>query len=203
MKIPENIYKPTEDKKVGDFVYSTSIEGLYYFAHSTYKDARGFFSEVARYPELETVTGKPFNVKQINHARSDKNVIRGIHAENWNKYIHISNGVCFSAIVDVRPDSLTFMNKESFILGHADYALDGSIYIPARAGNSMCVMEGPVDYLYFVDALYKDRDTSGDMAISLFDPDINVEWPIAREDMIISDRDLNAVTLREKFPTKF
>jgi dTDP-4-dehydrorhamnose 3,5-epimerase-like enzyme len=54
-----------------------------------------------------------------------------------------------------------------------------------------------------VDKLYKDRDPAGDQAISLFDPDLNIAWPTPKEEMVISERDRQAVTLREKFPQKF
>jgi len=81
--------------------------------------------------------------------------------------------------------------------------LHGSLFIPNGIGNSLCAVKGPVDYLYYVDQLYKDRNTNGDKAISLFDPNLNIEWPIKREDMIISERDKNAVTLTELFPKKY
>lgn len=196
-------YTLEEKNKVRQGIYKSSIEGLLYISHATYKDDRGFFSEVARIPEVEEVTGISFSIKQINHARSLQNVVRGIHAEGWNKYITIGSGICFSAICDVRPNSSTFGKKEYFILGNGEGALDGSLFIPSGAGNSMCVLEGPVDYLYFVDRLYKDRDKEGDVAISLFDTDLNVQWPIAREDMILSERDINSILLREKYPEKF
>ena len=75
--------------------------------------------------------------------------------------------------------------------------------MPSGVGNSICAVKGPADYLYLVDRLYANRDKSGDMAISIFDPDINIEWPIKKEEMVISERDTNTVTLREKFPEKF
>lgn len=203
MNIPADRFRPTDDKKVENGIYSTRIEGLYYVAHTTHQDERGFFSELAHVSELEKVIGSHFIVKQVNQARSKVNVVRGIHAEDWNKYVTVTSGVGFVAIVDTRPESITFGNKEYFVLGHADYALDGSLYIPARAGNSICVLEGPIDYVYFVDRLYKDRDLSGDVAISLFDPDISITWPIPRNEMIISERDLKAVTLRDRYPKKF
>lgn len=195
-------YIPSEDKKVAERVYSTSIDGLFYIQHATFGDERGFFSEVAKIPSpyLEKVLPQPFVIKQINHARSQENVIRGFHTEGWNKYIAITKGICFSAIADVRPDSKTYGKTERFLLGHGEGALDGSIYIPAACGNSMCVVKGPVDYMYFVDEIYENRDPSGDIAISLFDPDIAMEWPIPREKMIISERDLTAITLKEKYP---
>lgn len=196
-------YQPTEENKVKEGVYKTAINGLFYIERPIHSDNRGFFSEVVKVPELEEVTGTTFEVKQVNHARSEQNVIRGIHAEGWNKYVCIISGTCFAAIVDVRPESETFGKKEYFIMGDREDALKGCLFLPSGVGNSVCVLEGPLDYLYLVDRLYKDRDTKGDVAISVFDPDINIEWPLERDKMIISERDTNAITLREKSPEKF
>lgn len=196
-------YQPISENKLTDDVYKTSINGLYYVQHKTFHDERGFFSELGKLPEILKAVKSNFTVKQISQARSQPNVIRGIHAEDWNKYITVASGIAFSAIIDLRPESETFMNKETFLLGFGEDALDGSLLIPARCGNSMCVVEGPVNYLYLFDKLYSKRDPAGDVAISLFDPDLAIEWPIPREQMIISPRDLKAVTLRQRFAEKF
>ena len=58
-------------------------------------------------------------------------------------------------------------------------------------------------YSYAVDKLYKDRDKSGDVAISLFDPDLGVDWPIDKKNIVVSQRDINTISLREKYPEKF
>lgn len=202
MQLPPT-YQPTDTNKVSEGVYKTSINGVLYIDRPIHTDNRGFFSEVVKMPDLEQIIGKPFVVKQVNHARSEKNVVRGIHAEGWNKYVFVITGLAFSAIVDVRPDSETFGNKEYFLLGNGENSLTGCLFLPVGVGNSICVLEGPVDYLYLVDRLYSERDKAGDVAISAFDPDLNIPWPVAKEDMIISERDTNTITLREKSPEKF
>jgi len=58
-------------------------------------------------------------------------------------------------------------------------------------------------YSYVVDRLYKDRNKNNDVAISLFDPDLGVDWPIDKDQMIISQRDIDVITIREKYPQKF
>ena len=88
-------------------------------------------------------------------------------------------------------------------LGPGEGAHFGSFYIPQGIANSFLVLEGPMLYSYAIDRLYKDRDQSGDAAISLFDPDLRVDWPIDKEQMIVSERDINTVSLREKYPQKF
>ena len=202
MNIPKT-YQPEESLLVAPGIFKTSIEGLLFISHVKHTDDRGFFSEIIRIPELEAVTKTEFHIKQINHARSEERVIRGIHAENWNKFVFITTGLAFCAIVDVRESSPTFGKKEYFLMGIGEDALHGSLFIPATLGNSVCVLKGPVEYVYCVDRLYKDRDTSGDMAISVFDPDLAIEWPLSKEEMIVSERDTKAIILREKYPHKF
>ncbi|CAN5229034.1 N/A [soil metagenome] len=196
-------YTPSPEREQVPGIFKTSINGLYFIAHKKHTDDRGFFAEILRINELEGAAHIDFRIKQVNHARSEKNVVRGIHAEDWNKLVFVSAGLAFCAICDVRPDSATFGKKEYFFMGVHQEALDGSLYVPAGLGNSVCILEGPVDYIYCVDRLYKERDPAGDVAISLFDPDLAVEWPLFKEDMIISERDKNSITLREKYPEKF
>ena len=197
------LYKPDETLRVSERIYKTGIHGLWYLSHKTHRDERGFFREVAIISELESIRYAPFNIKQINHSRSEMHVTRGFHSEAWDKLITVFNGVCFCALADIRPDSSTFALVETFLLGNGDEALDGSLFISQGIANSVCVIQGPIDYMYGVNKLYKDRDLKRDRAISLFDPDLLVEWPISRDRMVISDRDVNSVTLRQLFPYKF
>lgn len=182
-------------EEAGKNIYKTSIDGLYYVDRKIHGDNRGFFSEVGHIPEISKLIGKEFIVKQVNHARSQANVARGIHAEDWNKFVFISSGKAFCAVADLRKDSKTFKKVETFILGYDGLSLPGGIFVSKGLGNSVVSLEEPLDYIYFVDKLYSERDTAGDIAISLFDPDLNIKWPIKREDMIISERDKNAVNI--------
>jgi len=196
-------YQPDRSLEIKDGIFRTKINGLYYLPYNYFPDDRGFFAEIGHTHKIEAVTKTPFKIAQLNHSRSLTNVVRGMHAEGWQKLVSVLNGVAFTALADVRPDSDTFLKVETFLLGISDKALKGSLFIEAGIANSVCVMDTPVDYLYAVDKLYKDRDPSGDQAISVFDPDLNIPWPLAKEKMIISDRDKQAVTLRKKFPEKF
>ena len=196
------MYQLKTENQIAKGIFKTSIDGLFFVEKSFHEDERGFFSEIGRIPEIEAVTGQTFIVKQINHARSIKNVVRGIHAEGWNKFIFVTAGKAYCALVDLRPQSPTYKTIETFILGFGEGALDGSLYVPIGVGNSYAVLDGPMDYVYFVDRLYADRDKSGDAAISLFDPKLAIDWPIGKEAMILSERDKNCITLKEKFDSK-
>lgn len=198
------LYAVKEENKAGERIYKTTIDGLFYVSTTVFPDDRGFYREIAIVPDLKGVLDFEFSVKQLNHSHSKKNVIRGIHAESWNKLITVTSGLCLCVYTDIREDSPTFLKKEYVLLGHENkQALPGSVFVTQGIGNSFLVLEGPSDYIYAVDALYRERDTSGDFAISLFDPDIAITWPIPQEEMIISDRDKNSISIKEKFPSKF
>jgi len=185
----------SKDFEIEHSIYKTSINGLLYIDRTLHGDDRGFFSEVTHIPTIQRITGIDFSIKQINHARSETNVVRGIHAEDWNKFVFLASGRAFCAVVDLRKDSPTYKRVETFTLGYGDQDLHGGLFIPRGLGNSVATLIGPLEYIYFVDKLYSERDPAGDTAISLFDPQLNIEWPIPREQMILSQRDKDAVFL--------
>lgn len=197
------LYMPSDHNKVNERIYKTSIPGLYFIDTPIARDNRGFFREVAILPDLQELLPEHFEIKQINHARSEKNVIRGMHAENWNKLVTVAHGTALCVLSDIRPNSPTFLKSECFLLGFSEKATAGSLFITKGIANSVCAIEAPVEYLYFVDSLYRDRNTSKDKAISIFDPDLDIKWPIPKEEIIISERDKDAVMLKELFPDKF
>lgn len=196
-------YQPTPELKLAEDIYQTPLAGLYFLPHHIFPDHRGFYAELSRIPEVEAVIGRPFGVKQVNLSHSATNVIRGFHAEAWNKLITVITGRVLSVLVDIRLESPTFGQHVKFLLGSGDDALTGALFVSQGIANGFVVLEGPANYAYLVDELYVNRDQAGDVALNLFDNDINVEWPMTREQMVISDRDTNSSSLREMFPQKF
>jgi dTDP-4-dehydrorhamnose 3,5-epimerase len=132
--------------QVSPGVFATKLDGLWFLPRTTHTDDRGFYSEVSRIPEIDAVRQQPFIIKQINYSYSKQNVIRGFHAENWNKLLTVTQGTIFAALADVRPDSPTFGQVETFSLGVSDQALQGSLFVTNGIANSFCVVEGPVEY---------------------------------------------------------
>lgn len=177
------------------YIKKTSIPGLLILERPVFEDERGFFREVFHLDELEKISGIKFNALQMNHSHSRANVLRGIHAERWNKIVYPLNGEVFVAIVDIR-DCPTFAKVETFTIN--DEKRFG-LFIPEGLANSFCVIgDSPVDYIYLVDRYYDGLDTR---AIVWDDPDLKISWPIS--DPIISERDRNNPKLRDLFPKKF
>lgn len=178
------------------YIKTTSIPGLLILERPISKDERGFFRELFHKDELEKAAGIKFEGIQMNHSHSLPGVLRGIHAEDWNKIVYPVCGEAFIAIVDIRPESVTFAKVETFNINDENRF---GLFIPKGLANSFCVTgDRPVDYLYLVDTYWDGSDTR---AIAWDDPDLNINWPI--KDPIISERDKNNPRLRDLFPEKF
>ena len=97
-------------------IKTTAIPGLLVLDRPINKDNRGFFREIFHLDELEKISGVKFDSVQMNHSHSEPAVLRGIHAERWNKIVYPLNGAVFVAIVDIREDSPTFGKVETFTI---------------------------------------------------------------------------------------
>lgn len=181
---------------MSDFVKEAKLKGLFILKRPTHTDERGFFREIFHLDELEQVLGFEFKPIQMNHSLSKPNVLRALHGENWNKLIYPITGEMFAAVVDIREDSKTFGQVETFDFSQGSKF---ALFIPKGFANSVCVLgKEDVNYVYLVDQYYNGTDTT---AIAWDDPDVGVEWPIS--DPILSERDKNNPRLRDLFPDKF
>lgn len=192
---------PEQDKnnQNNEIITPTGIGGLYIINRPQYADSRGFFKEVFRLSDLESV-GISFRPIQCSHSFSEPGVIRAIHTENWQKLVYPVTGKLFSAFVDVRPDSPTFGKTEIVIFDNTDlHNKHLAVFIPRGVGNSLCVMgKEAVNYLYLVDEYWDNSKAQG---IAWNDPDLAIAWPI--QNPIISERDRKNPYLRDLYPDKF
>jgi dTDP-4-dehydrorhamnose 3,5-epimerase len=174
----------------------TAIDGLLVVRWETHRDERGFFRQTYVASELEAALGRGVRFVQGNHARSRPQVIRGFHAEPWDKLVYVARGTAFAAIADIRPDSPTFGEVATFLLG--DEPGDGArLFVAEGLGNSYAVVgEDEADYVYDVSREWApgvDR-----VGIAWDDPDLAVAWPLT--DPRLSADDAGNPTLRERFP---
>lgn len=163
-------------------IEQTTLPGVFKIKRQTFSDERGFFREVARLTELEKITGQTFSPRQLNHAMSGKNTLRGIHAAPWNKLIYVISGEIQSVLVDFRKDSPTFGKHESFILGDNNRS---AIYIPANVGNSYLVLSDEADYVYMTD---QEWTPGVEKSVIWNDPTLNIKWQLDG-DPIVSEKD--------------
>lgn len=171
-------------------IQKTKIDGVYKIMRPTNSDERGFFHEVFRKNELEEQLEFEFKVVQSNHSRSNKGVLRGIHVATWNKLVTAISGQVQEVVVDLRKNSSTFGQYESFILGGEGGQF--SIFVPVGCGNSFMSLTDVADYNYLVDDYWAPGKEVG---IKYNDPDLNIKWMI--EKPILSDKDQNNPSFKD------
>ncbi len=176
-------------------VAHTRIGGLLVVSWPTHDDGRGFFRQIHQASELEEALGRPVAFRQSNHARSHPRAVRGLHAEPWDKLLYVAHGTAMIAVADVRPDSATFGEVETFLLGDPPGQRDRVFVSTGLANSYATVGDAPVDVLYEVSEEYRPVDKA---AVAWNDPDLAIEWPT--DDPLLSDDDRANPTLRERFP---
>jgi len=176
-------------------IQTTDIPGLLIYERETFEDERGFFKEIVELRDLEKVLGKKITVTQWNHSRSKPKVIRGFHAEPWEKIVYATRGEVLAVIVDLRTDSPSFGKTIKIELGESQRK---AIYLPRGMGNSFSnVGTTDVEYLYMITGYFEGNQTP---AVNYNDPVLTKQfggWPIT--DPIVSDKDKSYPTLKEKF----
>jgi dTDP-4-dehydrorhamnose 3,5-epimerase len=178
-----------------NFITKTTLNGVMLINRPTFADDRGFFRESLRVKDLESEIAKPFNIVQVNHARSSKGTLRGIHVAPWNKLIYVTHGKVQAVIVDLQKNSSTFGNYESFILGEET---KNSLFVPAQCGNSYLVLSDDVDYTYLTD---QEWAPGLEFNVAWNDPELNVKWELDGEP-ILSEKDKQNPTLQSVFPDR-
>jgi dTDP-4-dehydrorhamnose 3,5-epimerase len=171
------------------------LDGVVVLNRPTLEDERGFFREAFRLHDLEELLEHPVTFLQVNHSRSSKGVLRGLHAENWSKLVYVPCGEVLTAVADIRPASPTFGLIETFMFSDANRP---TVFIPAGLAHGYCVVSDIADYLYQVTSYYDGSDTR---AVAWDDPDLAVPWPTRNP--ILSARDQRNPTLRQLVPERF
>lgn len=179
-------------------VHQTKFDGMLIFDLNIFADPRGGFTEVWQTEEMHELGLPAVNPKQLGIARSKKGAIRAIHAEPYDKIVHTVQGRVFCAMVDLRKDSRTFGEVDSFELNN-----NKMLFIPKGVGNStQAISDEDVLYVYCVTGIWSaEKAYSGQyVAINYADPDLNIQWPIGPEGRIVSLKDQQNPMMREVYP---
>ena len=165
---------------------STRIEGLYVVDWPTHDDGRGFFRQTYQAAELTEALGRHPVFAQGNHSRSFPGVLRGFHAEPWDKLVYVSTGTALCVVADIRGDSPTYAEHERFLLGD-EPGQHRRLFIAEGLANAFLALgPTPVDYLYDVSEPY--RPGVDKRAVAWNDPDLAVDWPITNPNLSPEDR---------------
>jgi dTDP-4-dehydrorhamnose 3,5-epimerase len=175
-------------------VVESDVRGLFEIELVVNVDERGSFREVFQAEKLETLGVPPLGPVQWNISENNaRGALRGIHAEPWDKYVHMIAGEAFSAIVDLRPESPTFAQVRTFTLTQRN-----ALFVSRGLGNSYQVTSDGGVYGYLVNEHWSPEAKY--TLVSYRDPHLAIPWPLDPGPGGVSDKDQAHPTLAVLFP---
>ena len=177
-------------------VRETVIPGFYEIDLVLHGDKRGWFKENYQREKMEALGLPHFEVVQNNFSyNAERGVTRGLHAEPWEKYISVANGRVFGAWVDLRKgDSF---GKVLTI----EITPEKAVFVPRGVANSYQTLEENITYTYLVNEHWSPEAQYA--SLNLFDPVLGIQWPIPKEQAIVSDKDTNNPLLADVTAMEF
>jgi dTDP-4-dehydrorhamnose 3,5-epimerase-like enzyme/dTDP-4-dehydrorhamnose reductase len=123
-----------------------------------------------------------FDVKQSTISINKKNVLRGIHINNFDKYIICIKGKILDIIINFNEKDVNYLNIQYFILDPTTDKYD--LFIPKNYGHMFLSLEDDSTLIYYFNDIFVDENTKH---INYLDPYLNIKIPI--ENPIISIKD--------------
>ncbi len=166
-------------------VEATSLAGMYRIFPEVHVDVRGeFWRSYCRQVLVEH--GLEFEVCQSNvSVNPHRYTLRGFHYQRppstERKILTVLKGALHAVIVDVRPDTPTFLSHESFRFEVGDRS---SLLVPDGCATGFLTLADDTIVHYQMSDYYQPGNYTG---FRYDDPAIGVEWPA--DPAVISDRD--------------
>jgi dTDP-4-dehydrorhamnose 3,5-epimerase len=167
----------------------TEIPDVMIIKPKIFGDDRGYFVETFRQDLLEKAVGYKINFCQDNESKSSYGVLRGLHYQlspfAQSKLVRVIVGKVFDVAVDIRRSSPTFGRYVAVELSDENKK---QIFIPRGFAHGFVVLSKEAVFAYKVDNYYAPEYDRG---IAFDDPEININWPIKRDEIKLSDKDKN------------
>ncbi|MBN1159087.1 MAG: dTDP-4-dehydrorhamnose 3,5-epimerase [Bacteroidales bacterium] len=165
---------------------TTGFDGLVILKPQVFEDHRGYFFESYNHEKLRNA-GLHCGFIQDNQSRSYYGVIRGLHYQlepfAQAKLIRVPSGRIFDVAVDLRRNSSTFGKWYGLeITGNNKFQL----LIPKGFAHGFSVLSEEALVIYKTDNLYNPVSERG---IAYDDPDLNIDWKLEPQEIIVSVRD--------------
>ena len=173
------------------------IKGVWLIEPKRFGDARGYFCETFKLSEFESHIGKVEFV-QDNESLSTRGVLRGLHFQRgeWSqaKLVRVSQGRVLDVAVDLRGGSPTYGQHVAVELSRDN---GRQMFIPRGFAHGFVVLSDEAQFQYKVDNVYAPQSEA---TLRFDDPALGIDWPIAKEEMKLSEKDLRGMAFTEVEP---
>ena len=170
------------------------IQGVFVIEPQKFGDARGYFMETYRKEIFDRYVGE-INFVQDNQSHSTYGVLRGLHYQKGNysqaKLVRVLNGRVLDVAVDLRKSSPTF---GKYVMVELSAENNKQLFIPRGFAHGFSVLSEEVIFQYKCDNFYSPQSEG---AIAWNDPDLNIDWRIPAEKVVLSEKDSKHPRLKD------
>ena len=175
-------------------IVETEIKGVFIIEPKVFGDDRGYFFESFSQREFESVIG-PVTFVQDNQSKSSYGVVRGLHFQKpphaQAKLVRVVKGKVLDVAVDLRKDSPTFGKYMAVELSDENHR---QVFIPKGFAHGFSVLSEEAVFQYKCDEYYAPESEA---AIAWDDQDLNIDWKVPAEDVVLSAKDRNHPSLND------
>jgi len=170
----------------------TPLAGAFVVDLEPKRDDRGFFAREFCRREFDE-QGLRFSVVQASTSYNrHKGIVRGLHFQYppaaETKIVRCTRGAIFDVIVDLRPESPTYLRHFGVTLTLENRR---QLYVPTRFAHGYQVLEDDTEVGYQVDEFHTPELEGG---LPHDDPSLGIAWPIAVTSLSDKDRAWPPVT---------
>lgn len=177
-------------------IKETSLKDCYIIEPTLFEDERGYFYEKFNEKKFEELTGMNGHFVQDNVSKSSFGVLRGLHLQKGDKaqakLVSCLEGKVWDIAVDLREDSPTFGQWYGVELTAENKV---QFYIPRGFAHGFVVLSDTAVFAYKCDNFY---DKASEGGVIWNDPDLNIDWKLPVQDVILSEKDKVQKTFKEK-----
>jgi dTDP-4-dehydrorhamnose 3,5-epimerase len=164
----------------------TGLSGAYIIELERREDDRGFFARMFCQREFTERGLKPV-IAQANTAfNRRRGTLRGMHFQYppaaETKLVRCPRGAILDIIVDLRPESPTFLRHAAVELNEENGL---ALYVPERFGHGYQALRDNTETTYFVGEFYTPGSEGG---LRFDDPRLQLAWPLPVAAMSDKDR---------------
>ncbi len=171
-------------------VHDFPLAGLRLITPRRFADDRGYFCETYNERAFADATGGVRFVQDNESLSEAVGTVRGLHYQApphaQAKLVRVAEGAILDVAVDVRKGSPTYGQWASAELSAENGA---QLFVPAGFLHGFVTRAPRTRVVYKVDAFY---DGPSDGAVNWRSPDLGIDWGIAPDAAVLSDKDARA-----------
>jgi dTDP-4-dehydrorhamnose 3,5-epimerase len=164
----------------------TRLAGAYTVDIDRRKDDRGYFARMFCADEFSAHGLRSMVAQASVSFNAKRGTLRGLHFQYppaaETKYVRCTKGAVFDVIVDLRPESPTYLEHLALVLS----AENGrGLYVPKRFAHGFVTLENDTELTYFISESHAPNAEGG---LRYDDPMLGVDWPLPAR--VVSPRDM-------------